>query len=459
VLLTISTTHTPATDLGYLLHKHPGKVQTFEITCGVAHVFYPRAEEGRCVAALLLEIDPVGLVRGRGDAGLDQYVNDRPYAASSFMSVAIATVFKSAMAGVCKDREAVAGMAIPLEACVASLPCRGGEDVLRRLFEPLGYVVTVRERPLDEEVFPGEGSGVFAVTLARTCTLSDLLTHLYVLLPVLDGEKHYYVGDEEVEKLLRHGEGWLAAHPERELITARYLKHRRSLITAALDRLREETSGEGEAEPVDPHEEVVERALSLHEQRHGTVLAALRAAGAASVLDLGCGEGRLIAELLKDSRFTRIVGVEVSYRVLERAAEKLRLDRLPEMKRERVELIHGSLLYRDKRLEGFDGAAVVEVIEHLDPPRLAAFERALFECARPKTVIVTTPNREYNVVWETLEAGTFRHRDHRFEWTREEFRAWAEGVCARHGYTAEIMPVGPVDAAVGAPSQMAVFTR
>ncbi|HEU0053278.1 MAG TPA: hypothetical protein VFQ39_08875, partial [Longimicrobium sp.] len=108
---------------------------------------------------------------------------------------------------------------------------------------------------------------------------------------------------------------------------------------------------------------------------------------------------------------------------------------------------------------GFDAAAVVEVIEHLDAPRLAAFERVLFEFARPGTVVLTTPNAEYNVRWETLPAGRFRHRDHRFEWTREQFRAWAEPLAARTEYAVRFLPVGPEDPEVGAPTQMAVFTR
>ncbi|MGL4553231.1 MAG: methyltransferase [Gemmataceae bacterium] len=184
--------------------------------------------------------------------------------------------------------------------------------------------------------------------------------------------------------------------------------------------------------------------------------AALRDAGARRVLDLGCGEGRLIRLLLGEKPMTRIVGVDVSLRALEVAERRLRLDRLPS---ERVALLHGSLLYRDKRFEGFDAAAVVEVIEHLDPPRLASFEAVVFRHARPGTVVLTTPNREYNAVWETLPAGAMRHGDHRFEWTRGEFRAWADGVAARHGYGVRLAGVGPEHEAFGTPTQMAVFTR
>jgi 3' terminal RNA ribose 2'-O-methyltransferase Hen1 len=187
------------------------------------------------------------------------------------------------------------------------------------------------------------------------------------------------------------------------------------------------------------------------------VLAALKASGASRVLDLGCGEGRLLQALLKEMQFTEIVGMDVSHRALEIAHDRLHYDHMPSVQKARLRLLHGSLIYRDARLAGFDAAAVVEVIEHLDPPRLAAFERVLFECAKPKTVVITTPNREYNVQWETLPAGKFRHRDHRFEWTRAEFQAWANRVTERSGYKVRFLPVGPEDAAVGAPTQMAIF--
>jgi 3' terminal RNA ribose 2'-O-methyltransferase Hen1 len=464
MLLTITTTHRPADDLGYLLHKHPGKVQEFPLAFGKAHVFYPVVEPDRCTAALLLDVDPVGLVRGKGsERTLDQYVNDRPYVASSMLAVAIAQVFGTALAGNCKARPELVSTPIPLAARLSAVPCRGGEAILKRLFEPLGYKVTGTKHQLDER-FPDWGdSSIFTVELTGSTTLCNLLSHLYVLIPVLDNEKHYWVGDDEVAKLLRHGEGWLAAHPERELIATRYLKYRRNLLADALRQLREQ-DGEGPEEieadsPEDPREEAVEQQLSLHQHRHGVVLSVLQAKGAKRIIDLGCGEGRLVRELLKHKLFEKVVGLDVSHRSLEIAADRLRVEHLPPMVRQRVELIHGSLMYRDKRLEGFDAAVLCEVIEHLDESRLAAMERVTFKFARPTFVIVTTPNREYNVMWESLAAGATRHKDHRFEWTRNQFQRWAAGVCARFGYGVEVGPIGPNDPAIGAPTQMGVFTR
>jgi 3' terminal RNA ribose 2'-O-methyltransferase Hen1 len=465
MLLTITTTHRPATELGYLLHKHPERFQSYDLSFGKAHVFYREASNERCRACLLLDVDPVGMVRGKGQAEglLDQYVNDRPYVASSFLSVAISQVFGSALQGRCKDRQELVETPLPLEASLDVLPVRGGERFLRAVFEPLGYIVEALRHPLDER-FPEWGeSPYFSVTVAKVTTLTELLTHLYVLVPVFDNTKHYFVGDDELEKLLAKGTGWLATHPEREEITRRYLKFQPSLFRQALARLmQEEQPSEAEGDnlrPVDRAEEALERPLSLHEQRIGAVLAALRASGAKRVLDLGCGEGKLLRELLKDKQFEEIVGMDVSFRTLETARERLKLDRLPERQASRIKLLHGSLIYRDRRLEGFDAAAVVEVVEHLDPPRLTAFERAVFEFARPGTVVLTTPNREYNVTWENVGAEKLRHADHRFEWTRDEFRAWAERVAERHSYSVRFLAIGPVDETLGPPTQMGVFHR
>ncbi|MDQ1721316.1 MAG: hypothetical protein QOI26_1050 [Pseudonocardiales bacterium] len=468
MLLSISTTLAPATDLGFLLHKHPGRLQSFEVSVGTAHVFYPEASDGRCTAALLLEVDPIALVRGRKGPSSDgftlgQYVNDRPYAASSMMSMALSKVFRTAMTGRCDARPELAEAALPLDIRVPALPCRGGPDLARRVFEPLGWAVEATSSALDEQ-FPAWGESSYVdLRLTGQVRLADALNHLYISLPVLDDAKHYWVSPDEVDKLVRAGGGWLAGHPEKALITRRYLAHRGVLTRDALARLAEVDDTEPElldnAAEAPLVGEEPDRPVPLAQQRRGAVLAAVRASGARRVGDFGCGEGVLVADLLADKPIDRVVAVDVSARTLELAGRKLRLDRMTEQQRARLDIFQSSLTYRDDRLSGLDAAVLMEVIEHVDPARLGALERAVFGHAAPGTVIVTTPNVEYNVRFETLPSGMRRHRDHRFEWTRGEFLGWAGQVAAEHGYTVRYLPVGTDDPEVGPPTQMAVFTK
>ncbi|WP_042375896.1 3' terminal RNA ribose 2'-O-methyltransferase Hen1 [Streptacidiphilus melanogenes] len=484
MFLTISTTGTdqrPATDLGFLLHKHPEKAQSFSTAHGLAHVFYPEATAERCTAALLLEVDPIALVRrgrgakGRGgspDFALAQYVNDRPYAASSLLAVAMSAVFKSAMKGDCKNRPELAAVPQPLTIELPAVPAKGGAELVRRLFEPLGWLVEADPLPLDP-AFPEWGDSRYVgLRLTGTLRLAEALSQLYVLLPVLDDAKHYWVAPDEVDKLLARGEGWLAEHPERQLIVRRYFSRRWSLARTANERLelarlaeaddREpeeldnavpEETATAEGEPEEP------KPTPLAVRRRAAIVERLREAGAKRVLDLGCGEAALVAELLKDRTFTEIVGVEVSARALAIAARRLRLDRMNERQAARVKLLQGALTYTDARLTGYDAAVLAEVIEHVDEERLPALEYAVFGAARPGVVVVTTPNVEYNVRWESLPAGHVRHGDHRFEWDRAQFRAWAERTAETYGYAVGLGPVGDEDPEVGPPTQLAAFTR
>jgi SAM-dependent methyltransferase len=498
MLLTISTTYQPATDLGYLLHKNPARLQSIEVAGGQAHVFYPEATAERCTAALLLDLDPIGLVRGRGGASgegfaLEQYVNDRPYVASSFLSAALSKAFGTAMNGTCKDKPDLPNEALPLaiKVAVVSAP---GPDWPRRLFEPLGYEVEIETTPLDPTMPEWGDSRYYTLHLRHAgLRLQDVLTHLYVLLPVLDNDKHYYIGEHEAEKLLHRGGDWLPQHPERGFITRRYLRYLAAYVNPTLERLMEGEVQE-DASPPDPLSEgrgdtglvadetgqvsnesrlapplpsergpggeapvSTDPKLSLHDQRLQQVAHEIYQLAPKRVLDLGCGEGKLLRLLLRQPKIEYILGMDVSHQALARAAQRLHLDEMPPRQRTRLDLIQGSLLYRDDRLAGFDAAALVEVIEHLDPSRLAALEAVVFGQARPAHVFVTTPNADYNQLFEKLNAGEFRHDDHRFEWSRAEFAAWAAGVAKRHGYQLRLESMGEEVEGVGAPSQMAVF--
>jgi 3' terminal RNA ribose 2'-O-methyltransferase Hen1 len=456
MFVSIATTHQPPTDLGYLLMKHPERVHETELTFGAATVFYPQASAERCEAALVMRVDPVGLVRGRGqgDGLLSHYVNDRPYAASSFLAVALNRAFRTAITGVSRERPELAAAAIPLELTVTPLP--GGADLARALFEPLGW--TVSAMPVDD------AARYHTLRLTGAARVADALAHLYVLIPVLDAEKHYWVGEDELEKLIAKGGAWLAGHPLRELIARRYLKKKTRLVQRALARLAPEENqdaeddAETEAPRALPPEAALEAPLRLNDIRLDTVHRALKGLAAARVADLGCGEGQLLLRLNEDRFFTRIIGLDASARELERAARRLKLDRAGGVA-ERITLLHGALTYRDARWHEVDAACLVEVIEHLDAERLPALEKAVFGHAKPPAVIVTTPNVEHNALFPNMAPGAMRHPDHRFEWTRAQFSAWADAVAARYGYRWTWRGIGADDERHGPPTQMGVFQR
>jgi 3' terminal RNA ribose 2'-O-methyltransferase Hen1 len=467
MLLTLTSTSPPATDLGFLLHKNPSSVRSVGMSWGTAHVFYPVAEADRCTAALLCEVDPVALVRRSrgGPFPLAAYVNDRPYAASSLLAVALRKVFGTAMSGTCAERPGLPAARLELSAHLPVLPCRGGEGLLRRVLEPLGYTVSASAVPLDG-AFPGWGdSPYFDVRISAVCRVRDLLGHLYVLLPVLDDDKHYWVTKDEIGKLVDGAGEWLAGHPERDLIVRRYLRHQRGLVAEATARLLDEDRATAEAGAADRDDGAAAGRTPdtthtrLRDLRVAAVLRELTVVGARRVLDLGCGDGRLLAALLADPQFTEIVGVDASAAALDRAARRLRIDEMAPRQKERVRLLLGALTYADRRLAGYDAAVLTEVIEHVDPGRLGALEQAVFGVAAPPAVVVTTPNAEYNPRYPGLAPGALRHPDHRFEWTRAQFRAWAESVADRYGYSARFEPVGDEDPDAGPPTQLVVLRR
>lgn len=462
MLLTITYEGEHTQELGYLLHKNPERAQQFELAYGKAYVFYPELSDTRTTAALLIDIDPLDLARGKAgsrEGGLFDYVNDRPYTSASFMSTAIARVFGTAMKGRCDKRQELADTPLKLTAVVSSIRDNGDTELAKEMFEPLGYEVKSKRTTLDES-FPEWGAAPYIdLTVSGTVKLSELLNHIFVLIPVFDKQKHYYMAEDEIQKLIDHGEGWLVNHPYKEKITARYFSARRSYARKALDiLLSDEITDEEEMDNTDNSEEKEVR-TPLNAQRMEAVKNAVLASGASSVIDLGCGECRLTSLLLNEQQLKKVTACDVSSSALEKAASRLHLDRMQPYRKNKLTLMQASLTYRDQRFEGYDCACVVEVIEHIEPMRIPSFERAVFEFAAPKTVILTTPNKEYNANYEHMEENALRHGDHRFEWTRAEFKSWTEHICDKFGYTCEISGIGDADENHGSPTQMGVFTK
>ncbi|AVZ38258.1 MULTISPECIES: 3' terminal RNA ribose 2'-O-methyltransferase Hen1 [unclassified Dietzia] len=464
MLLTITARRSEALptpgDLGFLLHKHPDKVQSFGVYAGTAHVFYPEVSAQACTSALLLEVDPVALVRGRsgrGDAfALGHYVNDRPYVASSLLAVAMGKVFRSALNGQCVGYEDLVDAPLDLTISLPTVP--GEPDLVRRLFAPLGWDVRAEPIAFDATRPEWGPAPLVGLTLTGSVRLTDALSHLYVLLPVLDEAKHYWVGRDEVDKLLRAGDRWLPGHPERDLVAHRYLAGQRDLREDALSRLAglDDRAAESAHDAATPDSAGTPRPLVR--LRHDAVLDVVRDLAPGTIADVGCGSGALLGGLLKVKGVTRVIGTEVSDLALSKAATRLNVESMTERQAGRLSLLRSSLMYEDERLTGLDMAILMEVIEHVDLDRLPAVVRNVFGAMRPRHVVITTPNVEYNVHYPALATGGFRHPDHRFEWTRQQFRSWARSVAGVHGYQVDFRPVGDDDPQTGPPTQMAVFS-
>jgi 3'' terminal RNA ribose 2''-O-methyltransferase Hen1 len=446
VYLSIATTRPKAADLGFILYKHPDRVFRSDSSRNKnlkAVGFYPEAGDERCEFVLLVEVDPVERVRGLAwNGGIAQYVEPLPFLASSYMSQAISLCLRSAMNGIVSSKDPsedarLRAMAVehwPLEIKVS--PIRTSPALIERMFQPLGWEVTIDSMPLD---VPGveRDNALHTVTLKGSSTVQDALTQLYVLLPALDPVRHYFYDEAEVAKLLEKSRNWLETHPARNLIVGRYLSKSRELREAAMSQFEEAVEA--------PQEAAIE--VSAHSARHMRIAEAVSAMGDVRIVDLGCGEGKLLSRLAFLPGKIEIVGVEPSLRDLEKARKNLSRNPARQMD-PRVKLRHGSIAYADDSLRNFDVAILSEVIEHIDPERLDHAERCVFGFMKPEVVIVTTPNAGFNTVFG-LSDGEFRHRDHRFEWSVDEATDWCRRVAATYGYEFEIDGAGGYDENVG----------
>ena len=457
-----------AEDFSYLLHKHPNKLFRKELGgFGEVFVYYPVADDGRASASLTVLIDTArgGKGRSRMPEEATQYVGDWAYASGTVLATALRVAFATALGGRCQDKPDAVGCPMHLTAVLPAVRARGGEDAVRRLFAPLGYEVTTTSEDADPEYPEWGESRALGVRLVGDVTLHALLTHLYLLLPCLDTSRYHHVGDAEVDKLLRHGEGWLDDHPERGRILSHYLRGKRGLIDAANTALAErapeateatedEPEDEGGATPLAVDTEAArERPLRLLDHRLTAVLGALRAEPACrSVVDLGCGEGVLVRAMLAQGDIESVVGIDPAPTALTRALRRVKYDK-------RFRALQGSAFHLEDAAVGKDAVVLMEVIEHIEPSRLAWVEEMVWGRLGTRRVVVTTPNREYNARFEWVAEGGVRHHDHRFEWTREEFLVWARRVAEAYGYSVEVTGVGAVDEEVGPPTQMAVFRR
>ncbi|MBR0149548.1 MAG: 3' terminal RNA ribose 2'-O-methyltransferase Hen1 [Lachnospiraceae bacterium] len=437
MLLTITYRGENTQDLGYLLYKNPARPQSVQLSMGRAYIFYPEVSDEETTVALLVSLDPLNLAKGKTgslEKGLFAYVNDRPYVASSFMTNAINRVFGTAMTGRCDSRPELAASELDLEAKIYMLPVRGNKNFLNEVFEPLGYEVKYETFCVDEE-YPGWGEcDCVNLMLHGKVRVADLLNQLYILIPVFDLQRHYFVNDTDVEAIVKHGENWLPSHPLAERIVRRYFKMARSLGREASERLGISVAIVDDG---DASQDGNGAFIPLDQARLEAVLDEILRCGAKTCIDLGCGEGKLIKLLLDSGKPETIAGADVVTGELKKAAERIGYERLPERQKQKVKLFQGSLMYPDERFKGYDCMSVIEVMEHIEPERLPMLEQVVFKWAAPKMVIFTTPDRRYNENYGLYD-GQMRHDDHRFEWDREEFEKWTGHICEKYGYTVTV---------------------
>lgn len=448
MFLSISVPGPDATDLGFVLQKHPESVFRSEVSFGRVTGFYPRADADGCEFALVVEVDHVERVRGVSwDAGSAGYIDPHPYAASSYLATAIPAALRSALNGKPArgpDEAAAARMAglaaRDWDLAVRVCPVPASERAVAELFGPVGFEVETKALRSGHPM----ASPMLDVVLRGKMPVSRALSALYVLLPVTDGKKHYFYTEQEAEKLLSKGEGWLAVHPRREAIVQRYLGRSRQIAAAASERLGNAPKA-GEVQP----EKVPGPWSGSHALRHEAILRILGERGSRRIVDLGCSEGSLLEMICSMPLVEEAVGVDPSLSDLERAGKRCG---------PKGRVLQGSAIYVDSRLRGFDTVVMCEMIEHVDPSRVELVERAVFGTMRPDTVILTTPNRSFNEAFG-LPPGSFRHQDHRFEWTSTECSGWARRVAAQFGYSVEVTGVGGDHPEHGSISTLCVFTK
>lgn len=459
MLINITVTGENAKALSYILWKNPEHIFDREFSSGHVVVFFSEYSDQKATASMLVLVDTVGMVRSEWGKMSSSYVDHRPYAASSITSVALKEAYSSAFAGKSETAEidAIIKQKLPVEIELSSVWTKGGVQNVHDFFEPINYAVKAEKLPYESKWLKSD-SNVFNITLTGMQTIPDLLRHLYVLLPALDNKKHYFVDGNEIAKLLSHGEGWLETHPHKERIVSRYLIHRHNLIEEALEQLTEDILDEDTEEGT---EEAVERPIRLQEERLQTALAVLRTLDPAPLKlgDLGCGSGDFIRLIENDRAFPEVIGMDVSSKALQLAEKRLHLDRRNAWQMPKISFIHGSLVYKDSRLKGLDAILLLEVIEHIDAAKLPIIEYNIFEFLSPGYVFVSTPNQEYNSLFPSIEKNALRHRDHRFEWTRNEFKQWSDAIAVKYSYEVEFFNIGPCDDNLGAPTQMAVFKK
>lgn len=446
MLLTINCEGPDAMDLSWLLHKRPNRFQAFNLGYGKAFVFFTEYSQNSCTACLLLEIMPDALNDlCKSKDGEFQYVNSRQYLSSSLLAGAIGKAYSSAIKGTCQDKPDLVGKKHGFKVRINNFSCRLNPIFIDRIFSPLGYQIEWRNIQINDEYCTG-GFICGDLQLSIDATLQEILSHLYILLPVFDRQTHFWLDESQLQKFIRHCQGWLGRHPEKRLIINEYfgpvseLKYRLMKHFGVIRPLADKS-----------------RTPTFNQMRRSAISDVIAASGAKTIIDLGCGDGSFVFSLHGQNRYEKLAGMDASAQNIENARKKF--DSPFFHRRKSPEFFIGSITYRDKRISGYDAVILSEVIEHFEPERMDGVMRNILGEARPKLFVMTTPNKAYNQEFPFLEAGEFRHPDHRHEFGEDEFISFCEKYAAVFGYDLEISHVGVELSRIGSPTFMGIFKK
>lgn len=454
--LAIKATGEGAKMLSFLLSKNPQNLYDRMEKGYRVRLTYTVFSDSEVEALIFVTPDPVELVKNSPDTyEITQYINDREFVVSSIFCSNTRSALGTALNGRPKEEyldwaKHAFQLTIGFGPVATDLP----DAAIKNLFEPLGYQTEIERGRADYNFQFKERSSARFINLQSKVTLQNALQHLFVLIPVLDDYRHYFIDEREIEKLERYGEGWLADHPLKELIIKRTLRFRELIDQMVLNSHQTELINEAVTPEPNISSQPVVRLNKLRYQRLVKIIEDL--AARESIVDFGAGEGKLSVRLGFIPGVKEILAVEPTekeqLRALKRFSEASRKDDFIA-----PTPVWGSLFYYDEQLCGKDVMILSEVIEHIDESRLPRVMDTILGSYKPQVLLITTPNAEYNPVYQ-MEEG-IRHKDHRFEWSRAEFAEWTYCLARNYAYEVQIDGIGEEAEGYGHPSQLAILTR
>ncbi|MCK1992095.1 3' terminal RNA ribose 2'-O-methyltransferase Hen1 [Peribacillus muralis] len=443
--LTINASGNNVKAISYLLSKNPNNLYERKHKGHVVRLFYSTFTETEMEATIFVTPDPIELVKNTANSyDITHYINDREFAVSSIFCSLIRSALGTALNGQPKEEHAEwVNHPFSFQFDFGPVVSTLSDNQLRELFEPIGYEVSITRPDIQYSFDMKDRSSTRTVSLKGLKTLQEGLRHLFVLIPVIDNYKHYYIDEKEIDKLERYGEGWLDDHPMRDFIYRQSLRFKE--VYSIVENKKPEMKKDDK-----------ESKVRLNDLRYEKIFDTVSQMHPSSVVDFGSGEGKLSVRLGFIEGVKEILAVEPSQSATLKALG--RFDKVKDKEKFVIpKPLWGSLFYYDEELKNKDVIILCEVIEHIDEHRLPKVMDTILQDYQPRALILTTPNREYNEVYDMEDA--LRHNDHRFEWTRAEFQQWCTARNHDDSYDLRFEGIGEEHVTQGCPTQMCVFER